>query len=120
MNRLIAIDFDDTITKHSPYPIMGELNQEAASYIVKLHKAGYTLALWTCRSGKYLDEAVQLLKDNNLYDCFTFINDDLYHNNDHRKIIASFYIDDRSTLGEINWQQVYSYILKTFPIGDEQ
>lgn len=118
MSRLIAIDFDDTITNPSPYPIMGTLNQEAAFWINELYRAGYKLALWTCRSGKYLDEAIQLLKDNDLYKCFTYINDDNKQQVEHRKIIADFYIDDRSTIGPINWEQLYQYIIKYIPIEE--
>lgn len=118
MSRLIAIDFDGTITKPSPYPIMGELNQEAAWYIDRLYRDGYTLALWTCRAGEYLDEAIQLLKDNDLYKCFTYINNDNCEQTEHRKIIASFYIDDRATIGPIKWEQLYQYITKYIPIEE--
>ena len=50
-NKIIAIDFDGTITDDTPYPVCGNLRKEAVEYIQKLHKLGYTLVLWTARKG---------------------------------------------------------------------
>lgn len=118
MNRLIAIDFDETITDNTPYPITGKIRPEAITYIKRLHNDGYTLALWTCRYGRYLEEALDLLKDSNLLQYFTYINDDGM-DRPCRKIVADFYIDDRSTFGEVNWEKIYEYIINKLPIIKE-
>lgn len=110
MSKVIAIDFDNTITEPSPYPIMGSVRTEAIKYIKKLYDNGYTLILWTCRSGVYLEEAISALKLNNIFDCFKYINEDGQQHN-HRKVIADFYIDDRSCIDNINWNSIYDYII---------
>lgn len=117
MSKLIAIDFDETITDHSPYPIMGPIRPCAEFYIKKLYEKGYTLALWTCRSGIYLQEAEFALKTAGIRKCFKYINDD-GRPGIHRKIIADFYIDDRSCVGEINWKDIYDYILLHYPLEE--
>ena len=113
--KLIAIDFDETITDNTPYPIMGKVRSEALYYIPKLYDLGYTLILWTCRTGKWLDEAINYLQELNLMQYFEYINDDGL-NRDSRKIVADFYIDDKSCMGEINWETVYKYIIKNIPL----
>ena len=108
MEKIIAIDFDGTITLWSPYPIMGKLREDAAKYIKKLYEDGYTLVLWTCRVDDYFEEAIKLLKDNDLYKYFKYFNEDGFSK--AKKIVASYYIDDRSVPGELNWEETYNYI----------
>lgn len=110
MNKFIAIDFDGTITDNTPYPNTGNIRPEAAYYIKKLYDTGYVLFLWTCRYDKYLEEAIKLLADNNLLKYFKNINSDIVNNS--RKIIADFYIDDRSIPGELDWHIIYKYIIE--------
>lgn len=108
-NKIIAIDFDGTITTFSPYPITGKVREYAKLYIRKLYEAGYCLVLWTCREGQYLDEAINILIDNDLYKYFSYINDSPISYG--RKIYADFYVDDKSILGDINWFNIYTYIV---------
>lgn len=109
MSKVIAIDFDETITDNTPYPITGKIREEAKLYIPKLYNLGYTLILWTCRVDKDLKEAINYLEDNNLLQYFKYINDDGLGRN-CKKIVADFYIDDRSCIGEINWDEIFRYI----------
>lgn len=108
--RLIAIDFDETITDNTAYPIMGKVRPEAVVCIKSLYDKGYTLALWTCRNGKWLQEALDALKQADILKYFKYINDD-GRNEPNKKITADFYIDDRSCLGDINWWDIYNYIV---------
>lgn len=113
MSKVIAIDFDETITDNTPYPVCGKIRPEAKKYIKNLFDNGYTLVLWTCRSGDYLTEALNILKQNDLYKYFTCINNDtILRIQPSRKIVADFYIDDKSCLGELNWDEIYNYIVK--------
>lgn len=113
MSKVIAIDFDETITDNTPYPVTGMVRAEAKEYITKLYDKGYVLVLWTCRSGKHLTDAINVLSENDLLDKFTLINGDtMVRQIPSRKIVADFYIDDRSCLGEINWKDIYEYIIE--------
>ena len=102
--KVIAIDFDGTITKNYKFPnIIGELREgckEAIDYIRQNNK----VVLWTCRSGKYLTEAVEFLKANGIE--VDGVNTDIYAKTD-RKIIADIYIDDRNIFcKEIDWFEI--------------
>lgn len=113
MSKVIAIDFDETITDNTPYPITGVVRPKAKEYITKLYDKGYVLVLWTCRSGKYLTDAINVLSENDLLDKFTLINGDtMVRQIPSRKIVADFYIDDRSCMGEIDWDKIYEYIIE--------
>ena len=43
MKKIVAIDFDDTITEYRPYPQVAPLNQKAKKYLIKIHDLGYEL-----------------------------------------------------------------------------
>jgi len=43
--KYIAVDYDDTITLHRPYPEKAPLNPDAKKYLTLLHEAGYKLVL---------------------------------------------------------------------------
>ena len=105
---IIAIDFDDTITEPSPYPITGKVRKDAIKYITKLYLDGHKLILWTCREGKYLNEALQILDDCELLYKFDKINDNVDGKTSSRKIFADYYIDDKSM--KINWRKIYNQI----------
>ena len=56
----ISIDFDGTIVKHD-YPNIGEPVPHAIEQMEQFLKDGHELILWTMRSGKQLNEAVEYL-----------------------------------------------------------
>ena len=102
--KVIAIDFDGTITKNYKFPnIIGELREgckEAIDFIRQKNK----VVLWTCRSGEYLTEAIEFLKANGIE--VDGVNTDIYTKTD-RKIIADIYIDDRNIFcKEIDWFEI--------------
>lgn len=93
---IIAIDFDGTCTSHR-YPKIGR-DIGAGPVLQRLVASGHSLILWTMRSGRLLDEAVQWFKERNI---------PLYGINGNPaqkrwtkspKVFAHLYIDD-SALG---------------------
>lgn len=54
---IIGIDFDGTVVEHR-YPKVGAHNPGAIDVMRKLVTAGHELILWTMRSGKELQDAV--------------------------------------------------------------
>lgn len=102
--KIIAIDFDGTITKNSPYPKMGGLRKNCKETIDFIRKNNFVV-LWTCREGKFLEEALIFLKKNNIE--FDAINDS---GSSSRKIVADIYIDDRNIFcEEIDWLKIKKY-----------
>ena len=91
-NKVIAVDFDNTITNKSKPPITGTINKQMIQVLQKL-KQNNKLILWTCREGKELQEAVDLCKQNGLE--FDKINENI-DNSYSRKIKADYYIDDKN------------------------
>jgi len=108
-SKLIAIDFDDTITNFAPYPHTGTLNKKAEKYIRLLVENGYTLILWTARTGENYKEACKLIEEWNLP--IKLDDKSKYEHGTTGKISVDFFIDDRSFTGKINWRKLYKYIL---------
>ena len=108
--KVIAIDFDGTITTDSPYPITGDLRPEAIEVIKKLQQK-YTCCLWTCREGIYLEEAEELLAAAGI--TFNYINCSPYDKTiiHPRKILADYYIDDRVPGYTVDWKQIEKILL---------
>lgn len=96
--KVIAIDFDGTITEHSQYPKMGELRshcKEAINYISQ-HNEVY---LWTCRTGYFLEEAKEFLQKHKIEIKFPKEN--------ISKLNADLYIDDRNyPRKKIDWYEI--------------
>ena len=113
----IAIDFDGTIVENL-YPKIGEPMLFAFETLKKLQADGHRLILWTYRSGKRLDEAVQFCSDNGII--FYAINDSFpeeeYTNNTaSRKIHADLFIDDRNIGGFLGWGEIYQILTHEKP-----
>ncbi len=108
--KVVAIDFDGTITENSPYPKMGNLREYCKETINFIQKNN-TVVLWTCRTGKFLDEAVEFLNKNNIMmDSINCINSS--SRDKPRKINADIYIDDRNIFFEIDWKKIKEYFEK--------
>ena len=91
-NKIIAVDFDNTITNKSKPPITGTINQKMINILKKI-KENNKLILWTCREDNELQEAINLCKQNGLeFDKINENIDDTYS----RKIKADYYIDDKN------------------------
>lgn len=115
---IIAVDFDGTIVEDK-YPFIGEERQGAVETLRKLRSEGYSLVLWTCRSGQHLAEAVKWCADRGIR--FAAINENLrsqvmrYGGSDPRKIGASIYIDDRGVAPLPSWDELYWIIHERVP-----
>lgn len=119
---IVAVDFDGTIVENK-YPGIGKPMMFAFETLKKLQDEGHILILWTYRSGKSLDEAVEFCKQNGIE--FYAINrsypEEEFSEEISRKIQADIFIDDRNIGGFYGWGQVYRELigedeqLKTMP-----
>lgn len=104
----IAVDFDGTIVENK-YPEIGKTKLFAFETLSELQKKGHLLILWTYRSGKKLDEAVNFCRDNGIE--FYAVNknypEEKFNENISRKIAADIYIDDRNLGGFPGWSEVW-------------
>ena len=107
--KVVAVDFDGTITKDNQFPKIGEV-REGCKEAIEVIRRSNKVVLWTCRSGKYLDEAVAFLKANGIE--VDGVNADIYTPTD-RKIMADIYIDDKNIFcDEIDWYKIKEYFEK--------
>ena len=108
---IIAVDFDGTIVKHK-YPSIGKEIPFAIKTLKLLQEKGHQIILWTYRSGKELDDAIQFCKKKGLtiHAVNSNFEDEEYDTSCSRKIYADVYIDDRNLLGIPEWGKIYELI----------
>ena len=108
---IIAVDFDGTIVEHK-FPKIGKEIPYAIKTLKLLQEKGHRLILWTYRSGKELEEAVQFCEKRGL--TFYAVNNDFegeeFDNTYSRKIYADIYIDDRNLPGLPEWKTIFELI----------
>lgn len=108
----IAVDFDGTIVDHE-YPGIGKEKLFAFQTLKELEKLGARLILWTFRTGKELDDAVEYCKDNGIE--FYAVNknypEEIFDETVSRKIDADIYIDDRNIGGFPGWSGVWQILI---------
>ncbi len=113
---IIAVDFDGTIVEHR-YPAIGKEKLFAFETLKALQKQGHQLILWTFRSGKELDDAVEFCRKNGVE--FYAVNksypEEEFTSELSRKINADLFIDDRNLGGFIGWGEVWHMINKDAP-----
>lgn len=104
----IAIDFDGTIVEHC-YPAIGETKLFAFETLKELQKRGFLLILWTFRTGKELDDAVNFCRINGIefYSINKSYPEEIFDESTPRKIDADIFIDDRNLGGFIEWSAVW-------------
>jgi len=112
--KIIAVDFDGTIVDDK-YPDIGKAKLFAFETLKQLQNDGYRLVLWTYRSGKSLDDAVEFCQKNGLE--FYAVNNSFEGENfdkekQSRKLNADIFIDDRNLGGFPGWGEVYQVITK--------
>lgn len=104
---IIAMDYDTTLFAGS-FPELGEPIKEVIDKVKEFQATGLVeVALWTCREGKSLEEAVQRCKEQGLE--FDAINENTPYELDYmerqkakgntfatRKIYADIYVDDKA------------------------
>jgi len=107
----IAVDFDGTIVEHA-YPAIGKEKLFAFRTLIELEKLGARLILWTFRSGKELDEAVDFCRKNGIE--FYAVNknypEEIYDESISRKIDADIYIDDKNVGGFPGWSEIWQML----------
>ncbi len=117
-NIKIAIDFDGTIVEHQ-YPEIGKEKLFAFRTLKELEKKGARLILWTFRTGKELEEAVEFCRKNGIE--FYAVNknypEEILDDTVSRKIDADIYIDDKNLEGFPGWSEVWQIM---FPFELEQ
>ncbi|MCQ2215828.1 MAG: hypothetical protein MJZ31_07915 [Bacteroidales bacterium] len=109
MQKTIAVDFDGTIVENK-YPEMGKPIMFAFNTLRALQQKEFLLILWTCRTGKLLDDAVELCRKNGVE--FYAINanypgEDMSNPENPRKLTADIFIDDRNIGGLPPWGEIY-------------
>ena len=113
---IIAIDFDGTIVEDA-YPNIGKPIIFAFETMKKLQSEGHRLILWTYRSDRKLQEAVDFCKQQGLE--FYAINksypEEEFDGKISRKINATFFVDDRNIGGFIGWTAVHKLLLNYEP-----
>lgn len=108
-NKVVAVDFDGTITDRNCFPNISGLRPHCVEALQTISNQGNKIFLWTCRTGNSLKEAVNFCLKNGIALCG--INESPYDNVNvgGRKPIADFYIDDRNMFAEINWEKIEDY-----------
>ena len=112
---IYAVDFDGTIVEDK-FPQIGKLIPFALESLRKLQSQGHIIILWTCRTGKDLEDALKFLKENNFIP--DAVNDhsiqmkELYPDSRPKKIYADIYIDDHDVFFYKNLDK-----MKNFWIG---
>jgi hydroxymethylpyrimidine pyrophosphatase-like HAD family hydrolase len=105
---IIAIDFDGTLVEHR-YPAIGRIIPFAFETLKALQAKKHRLILWSHRSGKELDEAVEFCRSQGVE--FYAVNknypEEVWTESDSRKILADIYIDDRNLGGLRPWGEIY-------------
>ena len=110
MNKIIAIDFDNTLFK-TKWPDILEPIWEVIERAKEEQRNGAKLILWTCRCGKYLDDAIEACRRVGII--FDAVNENLpesietFDGTDSRKVFANEYWDDLS----INPSELYKYAI---------
>lgn len=100
MRKVIAVDFDGCLCDNK-WPQIGPPNMNVINAALMEQAQGAALILWTCRTGKLLEAAVEFCKQYGLY--FDAVNENLperitEYGGDCRKISADEYWDDRAVL----------------------
>lgn len=115
--KTFAIDFDDTITKGTKFPAIGELRPHAKRVINRIKENGGEIAIWTCRTGEHEVKVRKYLEENGIpYDSFNEIlpSERLQWGEGGRKIFADVYIDDHGIYAMMNrgidWLQIEKFI----------
>ena len=111
LNLKIAVDFDGTIVEHR-YPAIGKEILFSIETLKLLQEKGCQLIMWTYRSGKELDEAVEFCRSRGLE--FYAVNknypEEVYNESISRKVNADIFIDDRNLGGLPEWGLIWQML----------
>lgn len=117
---IIAVDWDGTIVD-CDFPRPGFEIPGAIDALKRIQAAGHFIILWTCREGRFLDDAVKFLADRGFHP--DSVNEHRQEDMDafnlkypgvksSRKIYADLYIDDKH-LGKLPpWPEIERMVLE--------
>ncbi len=115
---ILAIDFDGTIVEDQ-FPEVGKMIPGASEAINQLYADGYTIIIWSCRTGIKKTRAIEWLVMNGIKfhrfneSCPTNIA--LHGGKDTRKVYANIYIDDRMLFKLPPWNEIYDLVRELVP-----
>ena len=96
---VFAVDFDGTLVENA-WPDIGPLKMDVVNKVKELQQQGHDFILWTCREGKDLIAALEILETVNLHfitiNCNPEYRIKQFDGKDCRKIGADYYIDDKA------------------------
>ena len=111
INIRVAIDFDGTIVEHE-YPEIGEEKLFAFETLREMQKRGFRLILWTYRTGKELEEALEFCLERGVE--FYAVNksypEEVFDETVSRKIDVDLFIDDKNIGGFPGWSQIWQML----------
>jgi len=108
----IAVDFDGTIVEHK-YPEIGNELLFAFDTLRALQAQRHQLILWTFRTGKTLEEAVEYCRRNGVefYAVNRSFPEEVFDEKESsRKIQADVFIDDLNVGGFPGWGEVWKML----------
>jgi len=121
ISKVIAIDFDGTITDRNLFPRIGKPRKDAIKYINKLHTEGHYIIIWTCRGEQSLIAMADWLDKNGVK--YNKINENAPLERigfkPSPKVFANYYIDDLGFQKLPCWSEIYR-ILKERIIEDDE
>lgn len=92
---IIAVDFDGVICQDGSYPRIGYAKRNVIDILKDLKKNhNCILILWTCRSGKELQQAIDFAGSYGLI--FDKVNENYVNFTKSPKIYADIYLDDKA------------------------
>jgi hydroxymethylpyrimidine pyrophosphatase-like HAD family hydrolase len=110
-SKVIAVDFDGTVVEHK-FPEIGKEMLFAFATLKALQQKGHKLILWTIRTGKELDEAVEYCRSKGVE--FYAVNknypEEVLDEHTSRKVNADLYIDDRNVGGFLGWSEIWQIL----------
>ena len=93
--KVICVDFDNTVTSKSKYPVTGIITEQCIKKLNELHDKGYYLILYTSRIAKDFSDAIEICKAHKLpFDKYI-----------SGKPNADFYIDDKALFFD-SWENI--------------
>ena len=100
----IAIDFDETITDNTPYPVMGNLRENCQEVIERLSQKGVEFFLYTSRKGDDYVAACRKIQEWKLK---------IHIQSFNGKPNMDFFIDDRSLFcKKIDWLEIEELVME--------
>lgn len=116
----IAVDFDGTVVIFD-WPKIGTERPQAIKVLKSLKKNGHRIVLWTCRTGSALNDALTWLRERGIQpdgindhapdsDIFEMVSKEDLEN--HKKIHADIYLDDKSWPPFTGWFSFFCWCIE--------